>query len=116
MKTLKIINPDNIADEVANKYTPRLAARGVVFDQNNNVTILPVSNHDYYKLPGGGIEESEDNLLAFRRECLEEIGFDVEVISELGIIVEYRSEFSIIQTSHCYVGKVIGERKEVAFT
>ena len=50
MKTLKIINPDNIADEVANKYTPRLAARGVVFDQNNNVTILPVSNHDYYKL------------------------------------------------------------------
>lgn len=116
MKLLHLINPSNIADDVANKYKPRLAARGVVFDQNNNVAILPVSNHDYYKLPGRGIEEDEDKVQAFRRECLEEIGSDVELISELGFVVEYRSEFSIIQTSYCYVGKVIGERKETAFT
>ena len=116
MKTLRIINPDNIADDVASRYKPRLAARGVVFDQDSNVAILPVSNHNYYKLPGGGIEEGEDNIEAFRRECLEEIGFDVEVISELGSIIEYRSEFSIIQTSYCYIAKIVGERKETTFT
>ncbi|HUC31299.1 MAG TPA: NUDIX domain-containing protein [Candidatus Paceibacterota bacterium] len=116
MKVLHIINPDNIDDSVAATYKPRLAARGVVFDHDNKVAALPVSKHDYYKLPGGGIEEGESEIEAFRRECLEEIGFDVEVISELGSIVEYRSEFSIIQTSYCYVGKVIGERKEIAFT
>ena len=116
MKLLHLINPANITDDIATTYKPRLAARGVVFDQNNNVAILPVSNHNYYKLPGGGIEEGEDKIQAFRRECLEEIGSDVEVISELGSIVEYRSEFSILQTSYCYVGKVIGERKETSFT
>lgn len=116
MKTLRIINPANITEEEAKKLEPRLAARGVVFDSNNNVAVLPVSKHDYYKLPGGGIEDGEDKITAFRRECLEEVGFDVEVISELGIIIEYRTEFNRIQTSYCYVGKVIGEKKETAFT
>lgn len=116
MKTLKIINPANITEEESKKLEPRLAARGVVFDANNNVAVLPVSNHNYYKLPGGGIDTGEDEITAFRRECLEEVGFNVEVISELGIIIEYRSESNRIQTSYCYVGKVIGEKKETAFT
>ena len=116
MKILKVINPDNVTDKIANTYSPRLSARGVVLDLNNNIAILPVSNHNYYKLPGGGVEEGEDIVSAFRRECLEEIGSDVEIISELGSIIEYRSQFSIIQTSHCYIAKVVGERKETAFT
>lgn len=116
MQILRIINPANINEEEAKKLKPRLAARGIVFDANDNVAILPVSNHDYYKLPGGGIEEGESEIEAFRRECLEEIGYDVEVLSELGIIIEYRTEMSRVQTSYCYVGKVIGERKEIALT
>jgi 8-oxo-dGTP diphosphatase len=116
MKLLRLINPANISDEIASTYKTRSASRGVVFDQNNNAAVLPVSKHDYYKLPGGGIEEGEDKIEAFRRECLEEIGFDVEVVAELGFTIEYRSEFSLVQTSYCYVGKVIGERRETAFT
>jgi 8-oxo-dGTP diphosphatase len=116
MQLLRIINPANITEDETKRFQSRVAARGVVFDGNNNVAVLPVSNHDYYKLPGGGIEEGEDKLEAFRRECLEEIGFDVEVIEELGIIIEYRTEFSIIQTSYCYLGKVRGEKRDVAFT
>ena len=116
MEKLRIINPANITEEESKKLQPRLAARGVVFDEENNVAVLPVSNHNYYKLPGGGIEDGEEKIEAFRRECLEEIGFDVEVISELGIIVEYRTKFSMIQTSYCYIGKVIGTKKEIALT
>ncbi len=116
MGLLRVINPDNVSEAVAGNFKPRLAARGVVINHDNNIAVLTVSKHNYYKLPGGGIEEGEDNLEAFRRECLEEIGFDVEVISELGSIIEYRSELEVIQPSYCYVGKVIGERKEIAFT
>ncbi len=116
MEILRIINPANITEEEANAFKPRSAARGVVFDEQNNVAVLPVSNHNYYKLPGGGIEEGEIETDAFKRECLEEVGFDVEVISELGIIIEYRTEFSVIQTSYCYVGKVIDSKKEIALT
>lgn len=116
MPLLRTINLDNITDEVANTFTRRQAARGVVFDVNGNVALLPVPKHNYYKLPGGGAEKDEKETEAFRRECLEEIGSDVEITSELGTIVEYRAQFSTIQTSCCYIGKAIGERKETAFT
>ncbi len=116
MQLILKLNPDNITDEVAAGLKTRFAARGVVFDENNNVAILPVTAHGYYKLPGGGIEEGEDSVEAFRRECLEEIGTDVEVMKELGSIVEYRAQFSLVQTSYCYLAKAIGERKKATFT
>ena len=116
MNQILKLNPENITDEAAAVLKIRSAARGVVFDENNKVALLPVTAHNYYKLPGGGIEEGEDNLAAFRRECLEEIGSDVEVIQELGSVVEYRTEFGLVQTSYCFVGKTTGERKETAFT
>jgi len=40
-----------------NKF--RKAVRVVVFDNENKVAIINVSKLNYYKLPGGGIEESE---------------------------------------------------------
>ncbi len=116
MEPVLKLNPDNITDEAAARLRTRFAARGVVFDENKNVALLPVTAHHYYKLPGGGIEEGEDRVEAFRRECLEEIGSDVEVVQELGSVVEYRAEFSLAQTSYCFVGKAIGERTKATFT
>ena len=116
MKNILIINPDNIGEEAAKNLKPRLAVRGVVFDQDKNVAVLPVLKHGYYKLPGGGIEEGEDIRAAFSRECMEEIGSDVEVLGEIGLIIEYRTKFSMIQTSYCYICKAVGERRGAAFT
>ena len=116
MEQILKLNPSNITDEAAASLRTRLAARGVVFDENKNVALIPVTAHNYYKLPGGGIEDGEDKVEAFRRECLEEIGTDVEVIRELGSVVEYRAEFSLVQTSYCYVGKTKGEKQKATFT
>ena len=55
-----------------NKF--RKAVRAVVFDDENKVALINVLNRSYYKLPGGGIEESESMEDALKRECLEEIG------------------------------------------
>ncbi len=116
MSVLGIINLDEVAEDVVKSFTPRLAARGVVFDKNNRLAVLHVANDNHYKLPGGGIEPGEDKAQAFKRECLEEIGFNVEVLSELGSIVEYRSKNSMIQTSFCYTAKIIGEQQEITLT
>lgn len=116
METILKLNPDNITDQVAVGFKARFASRGVVFDEHNNVALLPVTAHNYYKLPGGGIEEGEDKVAAFRRECMEEIGTDVEVIRELGSVIEYRTEKSTVQTSYCYIGKTVGERSKATFT
>src|SRR3989344_587978 len=66
MKSILILNPDNVTKEVAATFKTRSAARGVVFDGNKNVALLPVAAHNYFKLPGGGIEEGEDKTEGFK--------------------------------------------------
>jgi len=116
MNPILIINPNNINEHDTINFKIRLSARGVVYDEDKNIALLPVSAHSYYELPGGGIDEGESEIVAFRRECLEEIGWDVEVIKELGSIVEYRSKSSVLQTSYCYVGKRIGKKQQTILT
>ncbi len=87
----------------------REASRAILFDDNNLVPLMFVSQHNYHKLPGGGIEEGEDKIKALVREILEEVGSEIEVKEEIGKIVEYRFEYKLKQTSYCYLGKVISK-------
>lgn len=116
MKLIRIINPENVSEEEVKSYRTREAGRAVVFDDDNKVALLHVANENYYKLPGGGIEEREDKIIALYRECQEEIGCNVEIIKEIGSIVEYRKIFNLKQTSYCYLVKVKGEKGAPEFT
>ena len=82
MKLLKTINPENVDENNIPGWEYRKAARAVVFDNENKVGLLDVSSKNYYKLPGGGIEEGEDIKIALDRECEEELGVQVEVLKE----------------------------------
>jgi len=110
MKQIKLINPEKVSKEEAATYRIREAARAIVYDEEQKIALLHATKYDYYKLPGGGIEKGEDPETAMKRECLEEIGCDVEVTGELGTIVEYRKKFNLKQTSYCYIGKLVGKK------
>ena len=116
MKQLVLINPENVSENEVATYPVREAARAIVFDENNLIALLHVSKEKYYKLPGGGIEQSEDKKIALERECLEEIGSHVEIIDGIGIIVEYRKIFHLKQISYCYLARVKGEKGKPNFT
>lgn len=116
MKQLLLLNPENATENEVKNYRVREAARAVVIDNEGKIALLHVSKEKYYKLPGGGLEGTEDRLVALRRECQEEIGCDVEVIEEIGYVTEYRKIFSLKQTSFCYLTKVKGKKKEPDFT
>lgn len=70
----------------------RKSARAVVFDKENNVGILYVHSYEFPKLPGGEVEKGESLEQALCRECLEEIGCEIEIIGEVGEVIEYREE------------------------
>jgi len=72
MKQLKLINPENVSEEEIKKYLVREVGRAVVVDEDKKIALLYVSKENYYKLPGGGIEEGEDKISALKRECLED--------------------------------------------
>jgi 8-oxo-dGTP diphosphatase len=116
MKHLTTINLENIDEDQTEDYEARRAARAVVFDEKDCVALLPVSKHNYYKLPGGGIEEGEDIPEAVKRECLEEIGCEIEIVQEIGEIHEFRPKNKFKQTSYCYIAKTSGAKGEPAFT
>lgn len=116
MELLKIINPDKIDEKNIADWQYRKAARAVVFDIENKVGLLHVKKENYYKLPGGGIEEGEDIKTALDRECEEELGIEVEVIREIGIIIEFRTKFKLHQTSYCFIAKTSSEKKNPKFT
>lgn len=94
---------EKIAEFIDDQYerggTPhtRLIARGIVLDEEGNVAVHLIHRNDifgnqrYYETPGGGVDEGESIEEGFKRECLEELGYEVEIIGEIGIIEdEYR--------------------------
>jgi 8-oxo-dGTP pyrophosphatase MutT (NUDIX family) len=107
MKLLREIK-DKDFDKVSG-WKLRGASRAVLFDSKGLVPLLFVSKHNYYKLPGGGIDKGEDKSEALGREVKEEVGSEIEVTGEVGRIIEYRSEFHLKQTSYCYVGKILSK-------
>ncbi|MDD3940591.1 MAG: NUDIX domain-containing protein [Candidatus Pacebacteria bacterium] len=116
MKLIKIIQFKDLKPEDTEKFEIRKAARAVVFDNDKNIGILYVGKYDYHKLPGGGLEGDEGIEEALKRECLEEIGCNIETFGELGEIIEYRDKWLLKQHSYCYLANVVGEKGSLDFT
>lgn len=94
----------------------RYGARGLVFNDKNEIAILNKQNKNEYKLVGGGIEENEDPTIAFKREVLEEAGCKIEIDDCLGIIKEEKSQDNFMQTSYVYVAHVLEDTKHLNLT
>jgi len=110
IEQLAILNPEIVTEFEVLKYGVREAVRAVVVDEDNRVALLYVAEEKYYKLPGGGVEPQEDLRSALNRECLEEIGGEVEIIKEIGTITEYRKFCKLKQVSLCYFARLKGEK------
>ena len=116
MKEIAFLNPENVSEEELKAYGTREAARAVVLDNDNKVALLHATKTDYYKLPGGGLDDDTDKIIALKRECREEIGCDVEVLGEIGLVNEWRKFCELHQISYCYFAKLVGEKGTPDFT
>lgn len=88
MKKLLVMDAKNYSPDMEEIY--RVAVRGIIFIDGK---LLMIENSfGEAKLPGGGIEDDEDDCQALVREVKEETGFDVipESIVPFGEIEEKR--------------------------
>ena len=118
MKLLATIKPEDVDPDSPRfdyaAFRPRLAARAIIFD-GAKIALIHVSRHDYYMLPGGGVED-DDITANLKREVLEELGCTIKIIGEVGSVVIYMDRWSNKQTDFCYVAKKAGDTAGTART
>jgi 8-oxo-dGTP pyrophosphatase MutT (NUDIX family) len=95
-------------------FAHRVAVRAIVFD-GNKVALIYVRKHDYYMLPGGGVED-EDIASALSREIQEEVGCGVSMTGDVGRIVVYFDRWKQKQTDYCYTALKIRSVETPRFT
>ena len=88
-------------------YSPRLAVKAIVVDENKKIALTGTK---YCLLPGGGVDEGEDNIEAIERECLEEIGCNIKVEKEIGFSEEYREKIGRHQKTVFFLAFVVGKK------
>ncbi len=71
----------------ATDYKDRPAAYAVILNERLEVAV--VRSRGMLFLPGGGIEEGEAREECLRRECAEELGYDIELGSYIGCSTQY---------------------------
>jgi 8-oxo-dGTP pyrophosphatase MutT (NUDIX family) len=98
-----LIVSNNLHNQTRQKY--RLAARGIILKDDKILMIYSRFYNDY-TFPGGGVENGEDEILALKRECVEEAGVEVENVRPFCKIFEKREldeETFLLHESHFYL-------------
>jgi len=95
--------------EKRSTYRVRKAARAILVNVNNEIALMHVANHNYYKLPGGGVDDGEEIHDALLRELQEEVGAsEFDVLCEIGEVDEYRDEWEVKAEHYGFVAKLTG--------
>ncbi len=119
-RTILILDEHEMTSSVdtndRDSYYFRRAVRAVLSDRNGQIALMYAKQRDYYKLPGGGVDEGEDLEAALSRELLEETGSRATITEELGEVVEWRDFDQMNQVSFAYKAILVGEPDKPDFT
>jgi len=81
MNTSKVIGAQNSSII----YTERPTVKALIINEIGKVLIINEG-----LLPGGGVEDHEDNVIALAREIIEEVDITVSDIHKLASVIQYR--------------------------
>lgn len=94
----------------------KVRVRGIIIEGKQIVLIYRVKkDRQYYVFPGGGVERGEDYEQTLRRECLEELGINVEVKNQVYKFIERDGSTQIFY--NCIITKgILGTGRGTEFT
>lgn len=118
MKPLASIHPEDVDSAVPaidySAFETRPAGRAIVFD-DGKVALIKVSKHNYYMLPGGGLDD-DDVQAGVAREILEELGAEAKLDKEIGTIEVFFDRWQQKQVDYCFTAHLIHADAEKALT
>lgn len=89
-------------------FEQRATVKAIVQNSDGKFGLVTNTVHGVYLLPGGGADSS-DLMREIQRECVEEIGFEVEILGEIGRTHEYRNREAKEYVTTCYVARATKE-------
>ncbi len=114
------ISPNDVLPESNCVMIERHAARGIVI-KGDDILLLYTQRYHDYSLPGGGIDEGEDEVAGLVRELQEETGAQgIRNVTPFARYDEYRPWYKpdadiIHMISYCYVCEIDDELGDTAF-
>lgn len=96
----------------------RETARGFIVDEEGKLILNLVKrddvfgNYTYCETPGGGLEDGETPDEALKRECLEELGLEIEILEYLGISSNDYNLLERTEVNHFFLAKAVRKVKE----
>ena len=102
---------DDCFEKVEKNPRIRHTVRGIILNDANEIALIHIKGvdqfgyRDHYELPGGGIEEDEDEYRALQREMHEEIGYLIDDIKPIGTISNEYNLLKRIDCQHFYYAK-----------
>lgn len=117
MKLIKeITDKDILGTDGFSSAKPRITARAILKNRNNQYAVMYSEDFDFYSFPGCGVENSEDVISALKREIKEETGCTCDAIEELGCVKENRAFCDYTQISYYFIITTNDTRLNPAFT
>jgi len=102
--------------EGMSKKEPRRTARAIVKNEEGLYAVLYANKFDLYSLPGGGIEDGEDEISTLIREMDEETGCTCDTIQQLGAVSENRCHQDYTTISYYFVVHTKTKKYELHLT
>ncbi len=117
MKKIKLINDLGLSSEEIQKLPIRKKSRGIIFLDKNTLVCVEENTKNIDKLlglPGGALENNENEVETLEREVLEETGYKIKNIIFLGIIEVVRRKY--LSTTYCYTAKTNSLKAHISLT
>lgn len=90
-------------------YKERIGVYALIPDSDSNIALIKTGRG--YFLPGGGIEGNETHEECLKRECSEEMGYNVMIGDYIGQLTNYTVSFKnneyLKVVGHVYIAKLL---------
>ena len=82
---------------------PRRTSRAILINEEGQYAVMYAKKFNLHSLPGGGIDNGEDEFSALVREIFEETGCVCDRVERLGIVSENRYHADFTSLSYYFV-------------
>lgn len=99
----KLTDKDVLGTDGLSTKEPRKTSRAILINEDGKYAVMYAKKFNLHSLPGGGIDDGEDERSALIREVFEETGCTCDTIEALGIISENRYHADFTSLSYYYI-------------